>query len=94
MKYKSFSLVGFSSRLRQFSPEMPVLMRSLIRMFSFTFTIRMMGAMYYIDYNSGLSANGGTSTSSPWEGHPYTLGFSGTCSHSVGDQFILKGGVT
>lgn len=51
-------------------------------------------ATYYIDYDGGSDANAGTSTSAAWKRHPYMPGFGGSYSHSAGDQFIFKGGVT
>jgi hypothetical protein len=51
-------------------------------------------ATYYFDYASGSDSNSGTSKSSPWKHHPYMPGWSGNYSHSSGDHFIFKGGVT
>ena len=51
-------------------------------------------ATYYIDYVGGSDANNGTAKATPWKFVPGMPGFSGTYSHSPGDQFILKGGVT
>jgi hypothetical protein len=52
-------------------------------------------ATYYIDYAGGNDANNGTAKLTPWKTHPYMantaiVGY----SHSAGDQFIFKGGVT
>lgn len=52
------------------------------------------GATYYIDYASGSDANAGTSTGSPWKHCPSMEPFSGSYSHSDGDVFVFKGGVT
>jgi hypothetical protein len=49
---------------------------------------------FYVDYASGSNANTGTSKSLPWKVHPYMPGWSGSYSHSAGDCFIFKGGVT
>ena len=51
-------------------------------------------ATYYIDYASGNDGNSGTSKSSPWKRCPGMSGFSGSYSHTAGDRFIFKGGVT
>jgi hypothetical protein len=51
-------------------------------------------ATYYIDYNSGNDWNNGTSKSTPWKRHPYMAGWSGSYSHTAGDRYIFKGGVT
>jgi hypothetical protein len=49
---------------------------------------------YYIDYSGGSDSNNGTSKATPWQRQPYMVGFSGSYSHSGGDRFIFKGGVT
>jgi hypothetical protein len=51
-------------------------------------------ATYYIDFVNGSDGNSGTSANSPWKRHPYMTGWSGHYSHSAGDRFIFKGGVT
>jgi len=51
-------------------------------------------ATYYIDYVSGKDANKGTSMLMPWKRCPGMKGFTGHYSHSAGDKFIFKGGVT
>jgi len=51
-------------------------------------------ATYYIDFASGADTNAGTSKSAPWKRAPGMTGFAGSYSHSAGDQFIFKGGVT
>jgi hypothetical protein len=51
-------------------------------------------ATYYIDYVSGLDSNNGTTTSTPWKHAPGMVGFAGSYSHSAGDVFVFKGGVT
>ncbi len=51
-------------------------------------------ATYYIDYVNGLDSNNGTTTSTPWKFAPEMPGFTGTYSHSAGDVFVFKGGVT
>lgn len=53
-----------------------------------------MAATYYIDYASGNDYNNGTTKSAPWKRCPGMNGFSGSYSHSAGDKFIFKGGVT
>ncbi len=52
------------------------------------------GATYYIDYAGGADSNAGTSKTTPWKHQPYMVGFTGTYTHSAGDIFIFKGGVT
>lgn len=49
---------------------------------------------YYIDYNASDDSANGTSTSTPWKRCPGMVGFAGSYSHSAGDIFIFKGGVT
>jgi hypothetical protein len=51
-------------------------------------------ATYYIDCAQGSDGNAGTSKAAPWQHHPYMTGFGGRYTHSAGDQFIFKGGVT
>jgi hypothetical protein len=51
-------------------------------------------ATYYIDYQSGNDSNSGTDKEHAWERCPGMPGFSGSYSHSSGDIFIFKGGVT
>jgi hypothetical protein len=67
------------------------------------FAFSAMGTTYYIDYDSGNDSNSGTSKSSPWKHHPYMFDFPAPDSrhytppsytHSAGDRFIFKGGVT
>lgn len=51
-------------------------------------------ATYFIDYVAGSDSNSGTSTGSPWKRLPYMAGWAGSYSHSAGDIFRFKGGVT
>ncbi len=51
-------------------------------------------ATYYIDYASGNDANNGLTTSTPWKHAPGMVSFTASYSHSAGDIFIFKGGVT
>jgi hypothetical protein len=59
------------------------------------------GTDHYIDYASGSNTNPGTKVS-PWKTHPYmqtgssctSSGSAPTYSHTPGDRFFLKGGVT
>jgi len=51
-------------------------------------------ATYYIDYNAADDSANGTSTATPWKRVPGMTGFAGSYSHSAGDVFIFKGGVT
>ena len=51
------------------------------------------GATYYIDYDGGRDSNAGT-RDQPWSRHPYMNGWTGSYSHTSGDRFIFKGGVT
>src|SRR5664280_14886 len=58
------------------------------------FTIQAMATTYYIDYNAANDSANGTSTATPWKFAPEMPGFTGTYSHSAGDVFVFKGGVT
>lgn len=49
---------------------------------------------YYLDFGSGFDSNAGTSKTAPWKRAPGMAGFAGSYSHTAGDQFIFKGGVT
>ena len=71
-------------------------MKSSILAFFFVafFAANVFGATYYIDFVGGLDGNNGTSISSAWQRHPYMRGFGGRYTHSNGDRFIFKGGVT
>ena len=51
-------------------------------------------AIYYVDYNSGLDSNPGTSKAAPWKRAPGMKGFTGSYTHAAGDKIIFKGGVT
>ncbi len=48
---------------------------------------------HYIDYINGNDSNTGSKTS-PWKRCPGMVGFSASYTHSAGDTFIFKGGVT
>jgi len=67
-------------------------MKSLV--WAFLVAINASAATYYIDYVGGSDASNGTSTNAPWKRHPYMNGFAGSYSHTAGDRFIFKGGVT
>lgn len=60
----------------------------------FLFAKSASGATYYVDYASGSDSNSGTSKSTAWRHQPYMKGWTGQYTHSTGDQFIFKGGVT
>ncbi len=49
---------------------------------------------FYIDYTSGSDSNSGTSEASPWKRAPGMRGYAGSYSHTPGDHFVFKGGVT
>ncbi|MEI6084429.1 MAG: choice-of-anchor Q domain-containing protein [Verrucomicrobiota bacterium] len=51
-------------------------------------------ATYYVDYAGGSDANAGTSTGAAWKRAPSMTGFTGSYSHTAGDTFKFKGGVT
>lgn len=51
-------------------------------------------ATYYIDYNAPNDSANGTSKETPWKRCPGMVGFSGNYTHSPGDIFVFKGGVT
>ena len=53
-----------------------------------------LGAVYYIDWNAANDSANGTSTSTPWKRAPGMKNFAGSYTHSAGDRFIFKGGVT
>lgn len=61
---------------------------------AYAFSASAFAATYYIDYGAGSDSNNGTSKSTPWKKCPGMSGFGGTYSHSAGDRFIFKGGVT
>lgn len=58
------------------------------------FATTVFSATYYIDYAAGADSNNGISTSTPWQRCPGMKGFSATYTHSAGDRFVFKGGVT
>lgn len=62
-------------------------------LFSLSF-LNLKATTYYIDYQTGSNSNNGTSKNTPWKYHPRMWGFSASYTHSVGDRFIFKGGVT
>ncbi len=52
---------------------------------------------YFIDFATGADTNNGTAKGTPWKRAPGMTGCANNCatySHSAGDQFIFKGGVT
>src|SRR3990170_3706182 len=49
---------------------------------------------FYIDYAAGSDGNPGTSKTAPWKTAPGMAGFAGKYSHTAGNRFIFKGGVT
>src|SRR5437899_3022893 len=51
-------------------------------------------ATHYIDFTSGFDSSSGTSKTAPWRLAPGMRGFTGAYTHSSGDVFIFKGGVT
>ncbi len=69
--------------------------RTLVLLAAFCAPISAGAATYYIDFDGGSDANNGQSTATPWKSHPYMACRSGgSYSHTAGDQFIFKGGVT
>lgn len=58
------------------------------------FASPMFGATYYIDYTATDDSANGTSKSTPWKRCPGMWNFAGTYTHSAGDIFVFKGGVT
>ncbi len=48
---------------------------------------------YHIDYNAANDSGAATKID-PWKRAPGMVGFAGSYSHSAGDRFIFKGGVT
>jgi hypothetical protein len=59
----------------------------------FVMIIPVSASTYYIDYTSGNDANAGTKTL-PWKNAPGMVGFAASYSHSAGDVFVFKGGIT
>jgi len=53
-----------------------------------------LAATYYIDFSAGADSQNGTSKSTSWKHNPYMSGWTGSYSHTAGDRFIFKGGVT
>ena len=49
---------------------------------------------YYIDYETGADSNAGTTKAAPWKHCPGMAPFTGSYSHTEGDRFVFKGGVT
>jgi len=70
----------------------------LKRFLSFIFAVGLalpaFSATYYIDYGAANDSANGLTTSTPWKRCPGMVGFAGTYSHSAGDVFTFKGGVT
>lgn len=60
----------------------------------FLSTMGVNAATYYVDYSAGSDAAAGTAKATAWKRAPYMKGFAGSYSHSAGDQFIFKGGVS
>lgn len=58
------------------------------------FAVNAFSATYYIDYGAANDSANGTSTDTPWKRCPGMVGFAGSYSHSNGDVFVFKGGVT
>jgi hypothetical protein len=56
-----------------------------------------LGTTYYVDFAGGADSNNGTAKANPWKYAPGMAACTANCaaySHSAGDQFIFKGGVT
>src|SRR5436190_22352592 len=70
------------------------LMKSSVLLASLVLALNSSATTYYIDYSAGSDSSSGNSKSSPWQRHPFMKGFAGSYSHSAGDRFIFKGGVT
>jgi hypothetical protein len=49
---------------------------------------------YYIDFQTGSDRNSGKAISTPWKFSPGMTNFTGSYTHSYGDVFVFKGGVT
>lgn len=69
---------------------------ALVLLLTVGFSSAAFAVTYYVDYVSGLDSNVGTSKSTPWKRHPDMKGWSGgsTYTHTAGDRFIFRGGVT
>lgn len=70
------------------------MIRALLSVFALLIAHVASGATYFIDFVGGSDANNGTSTGTAWKRHPYMATWAGSYSHSAGDQFKFKGGVT
>jgi hypothetical protein len=79
-------------------------MKRLILFLALLFAIPVMAQRVFYISRSGSDSNNGTSTSTPWQTHPY-MNHGGSCttsgpssgptySHQAGDIFIFKGGDT
>lgn len=55
---------------------------------------QVLSATYYIDYNATNDSANGTAVLTPWKRSPGMVGFAGIYSHSAGDIFVFKGGVS
>ena len=51
-------------------------------------------ATYYIDYTAADDSASRSTKSTPWKRCPGMVGFAGAYSHTAGDVFVFKGGVT
>jgi len=76
------------------SPRKIILLFAMFAAFFLILIADAHAAIYYVDFQAGLDSNTGTSKSTPWKRCPGMTGFAGTYTHSNGDQFIFKGGVT
>jgi hypothetical protein len=76
------------------------LARALLLVVCVALSVDLFATTYYIDYQTGADTNNGTSTGTPWQLAPGMHGCAANCltkynaGFSVGDQIILKGGVT
>jgi hypothetical protein len=66
----------------------------IIAVLLFAFPSICFGATYYIDWGAANDSANGTTTSTPWKRCPGMPSFAGSYTHSAGDKFVFKGGVT
>jgi len=92
-KYKSLHFLG-NNCLKLLNTSKNTIILSIALFAILAITSNSMAATYYIDYQNGSDSNSGITKSEPWKRQPYMAGWSGSYSHSAGDIFVFKGGVT
>jgi len=69
-------------------------MKTLLLLLLLSFASVAHSATYYVDYTAADDSASRTTKSTPWKRCPGMVGFSGSYSHTAGDVFVFKGGVT